>query len=140
MPFAGRSLAAIALIALPLLGGCNRGPDDLPLAEASGQVTLDGKPLPYGIVAFHPDPAKGTAGPTGIGVVENNGTYRIRTVGREGALVGWHKVTVMAEDASKMGSPWIIPIRYGHPQRSKLEAEVKPNQKNVIPLELKSGS
>jgi len=104
----------------------------------TGRVTLDGKPLSHGSVTFVPDASKGTTGPLGSGAIGQDGRYQLRTVGQNGALVGWHKIRVMAIDRTKPGKPWIIPIDYGHPDKSGLTAEVRPNQDNEVNLVLKS--
>jgi hypothetical protein len=112
----------------------------LPLAEATGTVTLDGKPLSSGTVTFVPDVAKGTTGPTGVGKIGSDGKYRIRTAGRDGALVGYHKIRVNSTDSSKPGAPWVIPIRYDHPDHSGLTGQIRADQSNKVPLELKSSA
>jgi hypothetical protein len=120
------------------VSGCQKPTDSLSLAETTGTVTLDGKPLTSGTVTFVPDMSKGTTGPTGVGLIEKDGTFRIKTVRRDGALIGFHKIRVKSVDASKPGEPWVIPIEYDNPNRSGLTCEVKADQKNNVTLELKS--
>jgi len=120
------------------LGGCNGGPKPPPLAVVTGRVTLDGKPLPKGVVVFHPDRFKGTTGPTGAGEIDQNGRYLIRTAGRNGALVGWHVITVEAFDNTIEGNPSIVSRKYRRPDMSILKSEVKAGIENVIDLPLVS--
>jgi hypothetical protein len=131
------TLACICAASLPIVG-CGRGPKLAPTAVVTGQVTLDGKPLPCGEIAFIPDASKGTTGPMGMGAIGQDGKYEIRTAGQKGALVGWHRIRITAIDETKPDKPWIVPIRYGYPDQSGLTTEVKANQENVCDLKLKS--
>ncbi len=134
------SLAVILCMSALLLStaGCSPGPDLPPMAKTSGRVTLDGKPLPCGTVVFIPDVDKGLTGPTGVGQIDKDGYYQITTASADGALVGWHKVRVVALDETKPGKPWLIPFEYDRPDKSGLTAEVKAAERNVINLPLKS--
>jgi hypothetical protein len=58
----------------------------------SGQVTLDGAPLPDGEIVFTPDAA--TAGPTSVGRIEN-GAYDIPA--ERGPIAGNYSVAITAE-------------------------------------------
>ncbi|NLE37743.1 MAG: hypothetical protein GX621_06935 [Pirellulaceae bacterium] len=118
------------------VAGCQRKSNLPPLAVTTGTVTFDGKPLSTGTVTFIPDIQKGTTGPTGVGYIQKDGTYRIQTALEDGAIVGWHLVHVVALDGSKPGNPWIIPIRYDDPHESGLTAEVKRGEANVVDLSL----
>lgn len=141
MPRARTTMTAIILLgacALPwFAGGCESKPA-IPTAVTHGRVTLDGQPLPFGEVSFFPDSTKGNAGPMGIGAIMEDGKFEISTSGQKGALVGWHKISIMAIDMSKPIKPWIIPGQYGDPDQSGLTVQIKPNQVNEVPLELKS--
>jgi hypothetical protein len=112
-------------------------------SHAEGTVTLDGKPLSFGWVAYH---AK-SGGPAAYSPIEANGSYSIRTGSEVGLPSGDYQVTVTANEAptqmkSKDGGPMptgkqITPAWYGSKDMSGLTVSVKPGS-NTINLELKS--
>ena len=118
------------------LAGCQKKSNLPPLAVTTGTVTYEGKPLTSGLVTFVPDVSKGTTGPTGIGYIQSDGTYRIQTAQQDGALVGHHKIRVKSVDTTKFGEPWLIPIEYDSPTKSGLTTEIKAGQPNVVDLPL----
>ena len=124
------------------LTGCGHKPKLPPMAEVSGLVTLDGKPLPRGTVQFVPDTAGGTSGPPATGNMDSTGHYELRTAGVEGAVVGRHLVAAESrEEVPSDGiswSPTLIPETYNNPNTSGLKFEVKSGEDNVIDLELTS--
>lgn len=127
---------------LLLLTGCGgeEGPD---IATVKGTVTLDGEPLDRGFVYFFPDTSKGSSGPTAMGEIRPDGSYEIQSsAGREGAVVGWHKIRVecraQPKDYTETEPPSLIPERYDNPDKSGLTAEVKGGEENIIPLKLTS--
>lgn len=146
----GFLLAAV----LGLCVGCgSRDPRIPPLAKATGVVTYKGEPLSGATITFvsvlqdkgyHP----------GIGSTNEHGEFRIRTYNLDGAVVGSHKVSVVAlDDASANVDPktgkeltmydpkWkppasLIPRRYGDPEKSTLTAEVESGVDNPFVFEL----
>jgi len=135
----------LALGVLPLLvTGCGGGS---PLAEVEGTVALDGAPLENVLVSFLPDPAKGTDGPRSTGVCDAQGRFRLRCDdGREGAVVGWHRVVV--EDLALYATPREegsspqpaarlsrVPPRYRAAATTPISVEVEPGPQ-TIPIEL----
>lgn len=144
---ANRAIAALLSLSIGsvttvAVTGCWGGPDLPPTAEVSGTVKLDGQPLPRGTVQFVPDESKGTSGATGVGEIDETGHYEITTAGVEGAIVGFHKVGVVAEqeyDPSMTSfAPSLIPLRYNDPLSSGLVFEVKSDEDNVIDINLTS--
>ncbi|MBN1588744.1 MAG: hypothetical protein JW888_04450 [Pirellulales bacterium] len=134
-------LAIIVVCTCALLlpaASCSRAPKLAPTAIVTGQITLDDKPVTCGEIAFLPDSSKGTTGPMGMSPIGEDGRYEIRTAGKKGALVGWHKIRIMAIDETKPDKPWIIPIKYSNPDESGLTFEVKANQENKHDFPLKS--
>jgi hypothetical protein len=125
--------------ALILLTGCGK------TGTVSGKVTLDGKPMPGGLVMFHHD---GTTGddetpPPAPARITEDGSFVAAHV-----PIGKTKVTVMT--AGHLGSvmhpedgkePWghfvPIPLRYGNPDKSGFALEVKLG-KQEMNLDLKS--
>lgn len=140
-----RSATAVVVGSLVclILPGCGGGPDLPPVAEVSGVVTIDGKPLPRGTIQFVPDESKGTAGATAVGTIGPQGRYRLQTAGVDGAIVGFHKVGVYAlekepEDERAPPPPPLIPPKYFNADTSGLRAEVKAGEDNEIDFPLRS--
>jgi len=129
--FPSRVRAMIALAAMVLTAaGC--GSDDLPLAPVHGTVTYQGKPLDHGKVVFFPE--AGTPGPQAVGAIESDGTFRMQTIGRDGAAVGRHRVLVHCrrparpEEQGPTGVPpseSLIPRKNSVLEDSPLRFEVK---------------
>ena len=143
-----------AATALEFCAGCEgRDPRIPPLAEATGVVTYKGEPLSGATISFasvlqdkgyHP----------GIGSTNDQGEFRIRTYNLDGAVVGSHKVSIVALDKDSgvvdpetgkeltMYDPrWkppasLIPPKYGDPEKSMLTAEVESGVKNEFYFEL----
>jgi hypothetical protein len=129
-PFRKRANSSAKLRLLSLLAaglsvaGC--GGDRLDLAKATGRVTLRDAPVPFGIVTFVPEGAHGGSGPTGSAHLNSDGTFSIETLGREGALVGHHRVRVnlYLRDPADQIQDAAIPERYMHETTSGLTAHV----------------
>ncbi|MBN1588746.1 MAG: hypothetical protein JW888_04460 [Pirellulales bacterium] len=125
-----------------LVAGCNQGRELPPLVEVTGQVTLDEKPLSQGVVVFSPDATQGNTGPMAAGAIDENGQYKVKTAGVDGAKPGWHTVTVEGGNQgfgpNDAGQRVAVPRAYSDPGTSTLKKEVKAGEKNVIDLELKS--
>ncbi len=83
-------LSALAIVCCVGCGG--GGPADQPdLANVSGTVTLDGKPLADAMVQFNPD---GEGRPSS-GTTSSDGSYTLQyTADHSGAKIGGHSVTV----------------------------------------------
>lgn len=90
--------AAVCLLALPLTVGCG---GDLDVADVSGIVTLDGKPLDNAIVTFSPE----DGGPSGIGRTDDKGFYELYRRGQPGAPIGKHKVMVTSVQENTGSAP-----------------------------------
>jgi hypothetical protein len=95
--------AALAIVITMSSAGCGGDPQ---LAEVTGTVTLDGKPLKDVEVRFMPDPAKGTPGLSASCYTDAQGRYTLRTGNREkrGAAVGTHRVCFVDIAAIKLPS------------------------------------
>src|SRR5688500_10210408 len=78
-------ITSVLLLAAAVSLGCGKPrPDDVGLT--SGQVTLDGAPLPDALVTFAPQDANGS---TMLATTDSNGNYRGE------AHVGQHAVTII---------------------------------------------
>jgi hypothetical protein len=129
-------------------GGCAEL-QKVPTVPVAGRVTLDGQPVPYGLVYFHPDRERGNVSPyTPLGRIEEGGSYHLFTrpnrgeglerwlaAMKRGAPPGWYKVEVIAierfdEDQHGLKNPrrgerqWLIPRRYANAETSGLRLQV----------------
>ncbi len=117
-----------ALLAALLLIGC--GGDDAttpPVPEnlipVSGQVTLDGKPLPGALVLFLP-PSDQDPWREARGVTNDQGNYELIYFGEhKGTVPGEHQVQITARDPNDIEKQ-IVPERYN--AKSSLRVTVKP--------------
>ena len=130
------SLRKLLILGLPLLllAGCGKSFE----AAVDGVVTLDGKPLDTGTVAFYPL----QGGPAAYSRIQPDGRYSIVTGRRGGLPVGEYAVTVVAtapppNPKLEVPGKLITPPRYGQPDRSGLRFTVKPGH-NSIDLALAS--
>ncbi len=132
-----RRLAAIAVLAA--VSGCGSG-SPLHLAPVRGTVTYRGEPLRHGEVVFAPQGA--TPGPQAVGHIRPDGSFRMRTAGRNGAVLGNHVATVhcrrkVSEEEARnlvIGES-LIPDRYWKEDQTPLRFEVKEGS-NVYPIVL----
>jgi hypothetical protein len=75
------------------LAGCT--PPPAPCFAVSGKVTLQKKPLTSGNIRFIPDSGKGNnSKESAFGFIDHDGSYTLTTNGRDGAPLGWYKVSV----------------------------------------------
>src|SRR5438876_366835 len=115
-------------IACAALCGCGAGGEKL--TPVAGQVTVEGAPLPTGSVTFHPNTEKGNNTPhIPIGTLDTQGRYKLMSATKEGAPLGWYKVTVSAQEPIDPKNPYappkhLISPKYGDPSTSGLEIEV----------------
>ncbi|NLF08182.1 MAG: hypothetical protein GX594_09415 [Pirellulaceae bacterium] len=123
---------------LVLSSGCG---SSLPkTAPVGGRVTYNGKPVVSGTIVFQP-----AQGRPAMGDIQPDGTYKLTTFeSGDGALLGKHRVTIEARNASKpppMEGPdasnappkveWLVPKKYSNADSSNLTAEVKSGQNNI---------
>jgi hypothetical protein len=130
-----RMRIALVLLAVgPLVltsSGC--GPPAVVLYDVSGQVTVDGRPLKEGIIAFDPADGKGSAYSGTIAA----GAFQLQ------AAAGPKNVSIMAYKMSNIPGPdgrpthqQCLPSRYN--LETTLTAEVKPQGDNTLSFALKS--
>ena len=120
--------------------GCSSGGPEI--AQVSGRVTMDGKPLANASVVFIPENGR----PAGA-ATDADGRYVLNfTEGRRGAIPGKNSVRITTQRETEKdengktvvpGSPETIPMEYN--AASTLEFTVEPKKKNVANFELKSG-
>lgn len=129
------ALPALAIIALIVCGcGAHDYRDSLPLAPVHGTVTYKGKPLDSGQVVFVQE--KDTVGVVTTGLIQADGSYKMATAGRDGAMVGWNRVIVRPyQPASRKPSdalPSPLPEEYSWADKTPLRFEVKPGQNEYL--------
>jgi DNA-directed RNA polymerase subunit RPC12/RpoP len=111
------------------------GPITPDLGEVRGTVTLDGKPLAYAMVQFHPDSGLETGSRIGSSAATTNseGEYRLAYVGDVyGAAIGKHRVTIQAPNLSRERR---LPRKYTSVRGTVLHEEVEAGN-NEINLDL----
>jgi len=147
-PKARPSAFAISALVVLFSGACG-GSDSYDLAPVSGQVTLDGQPLPGALVNFQPVGGGGTAspGPGSVGRTDEQGRYALETVlGRTGAVVGSHRVRITtiqedntsASEDNPAGAPPEEPIPPRYNAASELVFDVPPSGTSSADFPLKS--
>jgi len=111
-----------------VLTGC--GPHAEKFTPVTGKVAVDGAPLTTGAVTFHPDASKGNHTPhIPVGSLDAQGSYKLLSATKEGAPLGWYKVTVSAQEPIDPKNPYappkhLIAQKYGDASTSGLEIEV----------------
>jgi hypothetical protein len=108
-----------------------------------GKVFYQGMPLRGGTIVFTPDPTKGGTGPLARAEIQADGNFVLRTGDRPGAVPGWHRITIVAVDATSApaGTGYaaprsLVPVRYRDPDLSGLSWEVREGQANTVELNL----
>lgn len=113
-------VSLLAAFGLACLSGCDSGPKLVPV---QGTVTLDGKPLIFKSLYFHPDRDSGTKGNGAGGYTDKDGKYYLianiggATRDHRGIQAGKYRVTV---------SEPVIPISekdFG-PQKQQSETDI----------------
>ena len=132
----GKLRCVAVALALAAMAGCGGSYD----ASVSGIALLNNSPLPRGTVKFTPE----QAGPSGYGLINEDGTYSIMTGREEGLPSGPYVVTVVANEPSVAnknpslppapGKP-ITPAWYRDPATSPLKYNVESGS-NEFSLEL----
>jgi hypothetical protein len=112
--------------------GCSRSKDDLPREPVAGTVTMDGTPLPKGVIQFTPTGETKATGritevedgkfsiPREEGLVP--GTYRVSISHADQQEIKSRKTTGSLSKSTRLGKEQ-IPARYN--TQSKLTAEIK---------------
>ena len=135
--------------------GCGSSGHDL--VPVAGQVTVDGKPVTTGQVAFFPE-----SGRPAIGSIDSDGRYELKTYEPgDGAEPGKYRVTITARNippddgptyssfedemrgvsaepaqpkCSRASSPritWIVPEKYSSRSSTDLEVEVNSDGEDI---------
>ncbi|MFO0928805.1 MAG: hypothetical protein U0736_17590 [Gemmataceae bacterium] len=116
------------LYGLLLLAGCSSS--TAPLASVQGQVRFRGRPVAGGTIVFTPDEQRGGRGPIACARLDDDGRFRLTSDGRQGAVAGWHRITVAGTGA------FHLPGELLDPELSGQRFEVRSDQPNLCNLEL----
>jgi hypothetical protein len=112
-------------------------------APVSGTVTLDGKPLANAVVTFIPVAEQGSidAGESSTGKTNEKGEFTLRsTTGKNGALVGKHKVSIsiqqtkVGESEERTRTVEVLPKRYNENTELTLDVPSGGTDKADFPL------
>jgi hypothetical protein len=124
-------LAATTFLLLFALG-C--GGENSNLAPVTGIVRVNGQPLSSGRVVFQPT----TAGINALAQIGADGTFTLATKDEPGALIGEHKVAIIATEKGAGGRPdptagrqplkWLVAEKYQAAGTSGLVREVKAGE------------
>ncbi len=129
---------ALPFAVFAFLGGC--GPSGPPLAPVQGKVLLKGgTPLSVGVIEFEPT----TPGPAARGRIQSDGSFELLTDGRKGAVLGSHRVAIVAGLANAVpnnhATQHKIPMpsrKYSSFSTSQLERTVTASEGNQFTFEL----
>jgi hypothetical protein len=128
-------LMAFCALGMLVSAGCDTGPRRVP---ASGTVTLDGKPLEFGILYFNPDESKGNTARVSCTSPVRDGHFNVQTSGIQrsesgpGVPLGWYKVNLRVNMAGELpifpGQPVVkINPKYLDPDKTPISIEVVDN-------------
>jgi hypothetical protein len=114
---------SLAMITLPL--GCDSKPE---MAQVTGQVLIDGKPLRFGSIQVAP---KGYR--PAVAKLDEEGRFVLSTsVDGDGVVLGTHPVAVIGTETKGPGAQyWHAPKRYADTATSGLEMTIEKNTKEV---------
>jgi hypothetical protein len=126
---------AVTVLVAALAAGCGSGK----YHPVEGKVTLRGNPLLSGVVEYHPtwDPAL----PHPQASIRPDGTYRLSTAGKDGALGGEYRVTVRPVPSSDgvRGPRGDIPFLYQNSGSTSLGRTVPAASPGDYDLKLQDG-
>ena len=140
----GRHAATVLLSALAV-AGCSPDPsaprDPFNRVAVAGTVTLNGTPLPGGMIQF--DPAQGTTGPTASAEI-SEGKFSVDR--SQGPVAGHHQVMISSRTAIKLKDgeapggaskpkPELVPAQYN--TKSTLETDVPASGSQSLDFTLK---
>jgi hypothetical protein len=114
------------------------------VAPVSGVITLDGKPLANGHIAFQPESQSGTKAVGSFAFTDANGAYKLRTADTEqpGAVIGKHRVEINlvapSDDRPPASRPpaKTLPSKYN--RDTELQFEVTSSGTDAANFDLKS--
>jgi hypothetical protein len=134
----------LAVLATTLACSACSGKKDarVPVFPVHGQVLLNGKPVPYAFVVFHPVSGSGREDLHPRAHAEEDGSFWLSTYDSgDGAPAGEYVVTVQQykapTESDREAAVNLLPAPYASPARSKLRARVEAGDNELAALELK---
>jgi hypothetical protein len=128
---------AFLIVALFWFTGCG---EPIPeLAQVTGTVTMNGKPLPGVGIAFSPDPSTGHVGRTSRGLTDADGKYTLtyrtaKGTPAPGASVGQHLVSVsdvLCIESRDKPLPYRFSLLLGKASSSPFKEVVSPGENQI---------
>lgn len=135
-----KTVPLAALLLMIAVVGCNQSPFN---ADVKGRITLDGKPVPPGVVVFS---AEGGGRNSSRGRIESNGEYFLVTRHERGIDAGDYRVAVQVYEKGDPPGPGerapadlppLVPKNYLSIDSSGLRYTVEPGS-NTIDIALTS--
>ena len=155
----GFALTVVGTLMVALVvAGCGGGVDRTPVAKVTCTVTVNGDPLPHGVITFTPDREAGTKGRPSSGGIKDGKVESLTCYKKgDGAIVGKHKVSIIASKptsgasvsghpssnaasgaaVSKPGSGPKQPIPAKYNTKTTLTATVEAGKVNELTFDLK---
>ena len=125
MSGARRAILFLGIGVFATLSGCSDSEIEYEHAKVHGKVTYQGKPLTFGTVLFMPvEPPKDGAIQPASGAINPDGTYELTSRSTPGAVVGEHKVAVIAVEGGKLAFAPAVHVNYSEkvlPMRDGLD-------------------
>ncbi len=121
-----------ALLVTLAVCGCGGGERFL---HVSGKITVNHKPLPAGMIVFHPDVERGNrTKQEPRGQITEQGVYQLRCGDRVGAPPGWYRVAIFPMRQPQPGDgmkppDWLASQSYTDVKTSGLAVEVVESPK-----------
>jgi hypothetical protein len=121
--------SGLILLALLAIAGCEGRPTRY---KVSGQVLIDGKPLPAGQMIVMPDNAR-----RATAILDENGRFTLTTYDQDGqgdgVVPGTHKVGITAfENVGPNKLKWHAPKKYIDPETSGLTLSVTQDTNDAV--------
>jgi hypothetical protein len=106
MGAARRAILVPVIVGFTAFCGCGDSGIKYEHANVHGKITYRGKPLTFGTILFMPVevPKEGTIQPAS-GAISADGTYELTSQTTSGAILGEHKVMVIAVEGGKIAPP-----------------------------------
>ena len=115
--------------AASLSGGCGAQSPHPGPATVKGRLTLNGRPVPGGLVVFTPDPDRGGRGKSASGETGPDGRFQLRLAASNHIPAGWYRVSLApapaVPDPARGAQAPAFPARLSRPDLSGLGREVQ---------------
>ena len=122
----------LLFVALIATVGCGDGRPKR--VQVSGQVLIDGEPVPGGSIRFVPEGARPSSSD-----LDDDGRFNLRCFEEnDGAVVGTHRVQVAAREMDNGKLRWYAPQKYSDVETSELTVEITEATDDLV-IELEWG-